>query len=418
MKQDLQKIIKEWWNNPLPTIIPRELDLISFYELPLRKVTALVGFRRSGKTYNFFSLIEKIGKENTIYINFEDERFPNDVSILTNLLDVITELSGSKSYTLFMDEIQNIDGWEKWARRVTETTTHKLFITGSSSKLSSLELPTELRGRSLTIQAQPLNFNEFLRFKNKNFEMLPTPSQLNLLREYVTYGGFPEIVIAEEGKKPLILGEYFKTFLERDVIERHKLKNGVILNQLIKLLLSSTSYTISKLASTLTSLGFSVSKTTIAKYISYLEEAYFIKNIELHTASIKNRLKAPKKLYFVDNFFISKYSNNFSENLGRLMENLVANYLPECFYWKNYDGYEVDFVVRDGERVSELIQVSYVNNIGELNERETRSLQKASKELNCTNAKIITWDLKGEIKKDNLTIKLIPLAEFLLTLHF
>ena len=359
-------------------------------------------------------MIEKIGKENTVYINFEDERFPNGVKVLTTLLDVITELSGSKSYTLFMDEIQNIDGWEKWARRVTETTNHKLFVTGSSSKLSSNELPTELRGRSLTIDAKPLNFREFLKFKDVDKEFLPQPKLLNFMREYLKFGGFPEITIIDEGKKAIFLDEYYKTFLKRDVIERHKLRNKIVISQLIKLLLNSPYYTISKLANSLKSLGYHVSKTTVSKYISYLEESYFIKNLELHTQSVKNRAKAPKKPYFVDNFFISRYSNNFPENLGRLMENLVANNLSDCYYWKDYQNHEVDLVIRKLETVSELIQVSYVSNQNEINNREIRSLLQASKEFKCKNAKIITWDLEGEIKKDNLKIKLIPLYKFLL----
>jgi len=414
MNQDLEKIIKEWWDNPLPIVTPRELDLLSYHNLPLRKVIALVGFRRSGKTYSFFSLVEKIGKENTVYINFEDERFSNNVSILTTLLDVLTEFSGSKPYTLLMDEIQNIDGWEKWARRVTETTNHKLFVTGSSSKLSSNELPTELRGRSLTINAKPLNFREFLKFKNADVKLLPQPKILNLTREYLKFGGFPEITIIDEGKKTIVLDEYYKTFLRRDVVERHKLRNKVVISQLIKLLLNSPYYTISKLSNSLKNLGYDVSKTTVSKYISYLEESYFLKIIELHTQSVKNRSKAPKKPYFVDNFFISRFSNNFSENIGRLMENLVANNIDDCYYWKDYQNHEVDFVIRKEETVSELIQVSYVSQKNEINNREIRSLLKASSELKCKNVKIITWDLEGEIKKDDLVIKLIPIHKFLL----
>ncbi|KKP45949.1 MAG: hypothetical protein UR39_C0017G0006 [Candidatus Woesebacteria bacterium GW2011_GWA1_33_30] len=414
MRQDLEKIIKEWWDNPLPLIVHRELDLFSYYNFPVKKIITLVGFRRSGKTYSFFSLAQKIGKGNTVYINFEDERIPNNISVLTTLIDVLTTLSGSKNYTLLMDEIQAIDGWERWARRVIETTNHKLFVTGSSSKLASSELPTELRGRSLTINSKPLNFKEFLSFKNMDIKLLPKPKILNLLHEYLKYGGFPEVVLVDEGKKTLILDEYYKTFVKRDIIERHKIRNREVLTNLIKLLLNSPTYTISKLTNSLKSLGFDVSKTTISKYISYLEESYFIKIGELHTKSIKNRMKAPKKIYFVDNFFISKFSNNFSQNLGRLMENLIANNLTDFYYWKDYQNHEVDFIIRNEEIVTDLIQASYASSFDEIDERETRSLVKASKELKCNSAKIITWNLKGEIKKKKLTIKLIPLTEFLL----
>lgn len=414
IKQNLEKTIKNWWSTPLPNIIDRETDLFSYYNLPLKKVVSVVGFRRCGKTYTLLSLAKKIGKENCIYVNLENEELPSDIKVLTQLIDLLTEMKGQKSYTLLLDEIQNIDGWETWARRITETTNHKIFISGSSSKLASSELPSKLRGRSLTVKINPLSFNEFLTFKNADIKILPKPRLLGLLREYLVYGGFPEIVLVEEGKKGLVLDEYNKTFVKRDIIERHKVRNTQALADLIRLLLNSSSFTITKLTNSLKSMGHEVGKATISKYISYLEESYFVKSIEVHTQNIKKRSQAPKKHYFVDNFFISHFSSDFSQNLGRLMENLVANNLNRAFYWKDYQNHEVDFVIREKENVKALYQVSYVSNISDLNEREARSLIKAEKEFGCKNAQIITWDLKDKIKKEKLTINLTPLDKFLL----
>ena len=155
MKQLLENLIKEWSSRPLPKIIPRETNLKDFINLPVNKAIAVVGFRRVGKTYLLFDIATKIGQENCVYLNFEDERLEKKTEILTQLLEVLTELRGEKSFVLLLDEIQNIPNWNLWTRRVLEAGKHKIFISGSSSKLTSLQLPTEMRGRSLTI---PLSF--------------------------------------------------------------------------------------------------------------------------------------------------------------------------------------------------------------------------------------------------------------------
>lgn len=406
-------LIKEWWNRPLPQIIPREIDLSSYLDLPVKKVVSLVGFRRVGKTYIFLELAKKIGQENCLYINFEDERIPKRVDFLTELIDKLSEITGSKSYVLLFDEIQNVPNWNIWARRITETTNHKLFITGSSSKLASSELPTELRGRSISIKVNPLNFNEFIKFKNVQFETLPKPSQLNLLREYLTYGGFPEVALVEEGKKVLIINEYFNTFVSRDIVERYKLRNSELLNNLIKLLLNSPFYTISSLTKSLNSIGFEPSKATISRYIFYLEESFFLSSLELSSPSVKKRSKAKRKTYFVDNSFIFKFSNDFSNNFGRLMENLVFNNLKNIYYWQNYQGSEIDFVVREKEENKKLIQVSFIKDKSEIKDREIKNLILGSKILKCDNLNLITWDLKDLLTKNGNKIKLIPIIYFL-----
>jgi len=414
MSQLAENLIKEWWARPLPKVIPREVDLLNFHNLPVKKIVSIVGFRRSGKTYTLLDLAAKIGQKNCVYINFEDERIPQKINLLTDITDSLTELSGKKSFTLLFDEIQNIPGWETWARRIAETTNHKLFITGSSSRLASSDLPTNLRGRSLTVEIKPLNFREFLKFKNTDFSSLPKPELLNLTREYITYGGFPEIVLVEEGKKLLIIDEYYKTFLTKDVIERHKIRNSETLVSLIKLLLNSSYYTASKLTGDLKSAGFDAGKATTTRYLSFLQESFFLKTGKLHSPSVKNRLKAAQKPYFIDNFFLSRYSTEFSQNLGRLMENTVAQNLSNFYYWRDYQGHEIDFVIQRVESTEELIQVSFVSNKSEINKRETENLAKAARILKCQNLTLITWDLDGKIEKGNFLINLISLPKWLM----
>ena len=414
MSQLAENLIKEWWNIPLPSIIPRDINLMEYHNLPIKKIISLVGFRRVGKTYIFLDFAKKIGQQNCVYINFEDERIPKEVSFLSDIIDTLTEISGFKPYTLLFDEIQNIPEWSAWARRIVETTPHKLFITGSSSKLTSSELPTELRGRSLTITVSPLNFQEFLRFKNINFTLLPTSHQLNVMREYITYGGFPEVTLVGEGEKILVISEYYNTFVSRDIIERHKIRNVALLNNLLKLILNSPFYTVSGLTKSLISIGFDTGKATISRYISYLEESFFIKNLELHTPGIKKRGKAQRKPYFIDNSFLYKFSTEFSHNFGRLMENIIFNNVSHAYYWRNYEGKETDFVIREKETNTKLIQVSYIDNIKAIPPREIDNLILASKILKCNDLTLVTWSVEDTITKDNKTVKLIPLSKFVL----
>ena len=414
MSQLAEDIIKKWWVTPLPDVLPRDVDLMPYHDLPVRKVVSVVGFRRVGKTYIFLDFAKKIGQTNCLYINFEDERIPKKVSFLTDIIDTLTEISGSKSFTLLFDEIQNIPDWSIWARRIVETTTHKLFITGSSSRLASSELPTELRGRSLTLNVNPLSFGEFLRFKNMSFGSMPHTMQLNLSREYLTYGGFPEIVLVDEGKKNLIINEYYNTFVARDLIERHKIRNAELLNNLIKLLLNSPYYTISGLTKTLNSLGFETGKATVSRYISYLTESFFLRSLELHTPSVKKRIKAQRKPYFIDNAFLFLLSTEFSNNFDRLMENLVFNNLDKCYYWQNYQDKEIDFVIRTKEVTTQLIQVSYITTKSEIKNREIDNLALGSQILDCDDLRLITWDLKDTISNKSHTIKLVPIYDFLL----
>ncbi|HUD09540.1 MAG TPA: ATP-binding protein [Patescibacteria group bacterium] len=406
MKQLLENLVKEWWQQPLPTTISRKRDLKEFADLGnVRKAICIVGFRRVGKTFSLLNLAKQLGQENCVYINFEDERLPKTTEVLTTLLEVLTELKGQQPFTFLLDEIQNIPNWSVWVRRVLDTTGHKIFLSGSSSKLSSHELPTELRGRSISIKINPLSFEEFLKFKNVDIHILPKPEILNLTREYVTYGGFPEIVLTEEGKKPLIMDEYFQTFILRDLIERYKIRDEAALRGLIKLLANSSHYTISKLANSLKSSGLSVAKSTVSRYIDYLHNSYFMQSLQLHTPSVKNRLKAERKVYLVDSFLLARLTTEFTQNLGRLMEQVVAETLfsqlddnpnSSLFYWKDNLKHEVDFVVRQQEEVEELIQASWISDSYSLPDREMRSLIKAKAVFACSNTKIVTWDLEDD----------------------
>src|SRR3990170_2653903 len=224
MKQILGELLKKWWSDQLPTIRQRDISLMEYFDTNVKKIITVVGFRRVGKTFTLLDFARKYGKEKCVYINFEDERLPKKTEVLSALSDLLTELKANQPFVLLMDEIQEIPDWSLWARRINETTQHRLILSGSSSKLSSREIPTELRGQTITIPMFPLNWNEFLSFREADASTLPHAHLLNLLREYLQFGGLPEIVLAKEGSRPLILTDYLSSFVDRDIVERYKLR--------------------------------------------------------------------------------------------------------------------------------------------------------------------------------------------------
>lgn len=422
MERIWKQLILEWQSRPLPEIFPREIDLSGYLNLGIRKIVAITGFRRSGKTYLLFDLVRKLGKETTLYLNFEDERIVREVSSLTELGNAIAEAYGKKKLCLLLDEIQNMPNWSLWLRRILDTTEYQIFITGSSSKLASAEIPTELRGRALSIYVTPLNFREFLRFKGENWESLTRSLGNNLLREFLFYGGFPEVALLDEGKKHLVIEDYYQTFIVRDVIERYKIRNQEGLKALINLLLNSSYFTISKTTNNLKGLGLEAGRATVVRYMEYLKKSYFCDYVYLHTPALKKREKAEKKVYFVDNFLMTKYGGGFSQNLGRLMEAAVYRQIKQAvsenpnlgiFYFRDNNDKEADFVVRESETVRGIAQVSYFEKEEEMDKREIGGLVKAMEVFGVNKGVIINWGVDKEVNIEGREVKFISLGEYL-----
>jgi predicted AAA+ superfamily ATPase len=274
-----------------------------------------------------------------------------------------------------------------------------------------------------------LSFKEFLKFKSLTFDLKALdysekekPLILKALTEYLVYGGLPEIVLIDENKKFELAQSYYATVIKRDIVERYNIKNEESLKALLKLLLDSKEYSISKSYNNLKSLGYEIGKSTLQKYISYIENSYFIFSLPILSYKIKDQMQYPKKVYFIDNAFINSISTKFASNFGRLYENTVAVELKrrskECYYWKNLEKEEVDFVIKNNGKIDKLIQVSYDISDQDTKKREIRALLKASKALKCKNLLIINKDYYGEedlgwfgIKRK---VKFIPLWKWLL----
>ena len=365
-EKDIEKIFEK------EKIIERELtrELQKFLKYP--NILAILGVWRCGKSVLSWQVLkdQKFG-----YINFDDERLKGlKADDLNKVLQVFYELYGNIE-NIVLDEIQNIEGWELFANRLRRT--KKVIITGSNSKLLSGELATHLTGRHIDFTLFPFSFREFLVYNNLNLEAYTTLERaqiFNHLKDYLFNSGFPEF--PKFGKK--ILKTIYEDIIEKDVVKREKIKREEELRKIARFLVSNFSkeftYSSLKEISTVKHLF------TISNWVSALEEAYLIIKLERFSFKLKQKFVAPKKVYCIDNGLIGVAGFLTSENTGRLMENLVAIELLrrksywfsdwEIYYWKDYQQNEVDFVIKEGLDVKQLIQATYASSKDEIEKRE------------------------------------------------
>lgn len=428
-KEVFKFLIKEFQESEIPNLKERDLKLPE----KTNKIITISGPRRAGKTYYFYQIIKKL-KENIdssriVYINFEDDRLlPLSVENLNDLIDAYFELypeNKKKEIYCFLDEIQNIENWEVFIRRIYDKEKVKIFLTGSSSKLLSKEIATSLRGRTLNYQIFPLSFKEFLRFKdlklNKNFAYSQIRFQIKkLFEEYVIFGGFPEVALEENNLKFPILKNYYDLIIYRDLVERFAIRNTNFLKSLTKYLLTNFS-SIFSVNAYYQSLEKSVrpARETLLEYLSYLQEVELISLIPIFSYSLKVQQVNPKKNYVIDNGLINATSFRFSRDFGKLLENLVFIELErqnkEIYYYKG--GKECDFIVKGGSKVEQAIQVT--DKIDKKNEvRELNGLVEAIQEYKLRQGLILTRDQESEIIKTvdskKVKIKVVPIWKWLL----
>ncbi|KUH32061.1 hypothetical protein APY94_11135 [Thermococcus celericrescens] len=398
-------------------------------DIRVNKAITIIGPRRAGKTFYIlqkFSRLRKSGKAAVFFPLDDDRIYPPTPEDLSTLVKVFYELfPDAEEKYLFLDEVQNVPNWELFVKRVMERDGFRVYLTGSSSKLLSREIATALRGRTLTFEMLPFSFREFLRAKGIEVaRYLSTREEAllkALLREYLEFGGFPEVVLIEDRYlKRKTLSEYVDVMLYRDVVERHGVKNLKAVRLFLKLLITSFAkeFSVNRTARYMKGIGVEVSKNTLYSYFDYFEEAYVIFQLKKFSYNLREVEKSLPKVYVVDTGLINAYSLRFGETLGRLIENAVFLELKrrekELYYFKDERGREVDFLVKEGKDIPELIQVSYSLETPETFERETSALLGASEELGCENLTIINWDRDEVIEVGGKKIRLIPLWKFLL----
>ena len=419
LRKVLKDILKENEGITPINLKEREFDIDALFNKKTNKIFTFTGFRRVGKTYLLFLVKEQIKDEFCIYFNFEDERLPESAEVLTQLLFAVEELYHKKPAYLFLDEIHIIPGWGKFLRRIMDQG-YKLFVTGSSSKLGLKEIPTELRGRTINYPILPLSFREFLFFKGVTPDDMDSHKEAKINRlfdRFLVCGGFPELFAAGELECKEVIQEYFRTLVQRDLMERFNLKEEALLNATIKLVLNSQMISISKLTNTLKSMGFNCSKNTISNYISYMEKSFFLYQALFYSNNVKDQLQYPRKVYFIDTGFLKYLSLNYDKS--RSLENLVAVELKrrghELYYWQNPKGEEVDFVVMENGRICQLIQVSYDISLPNTRERELRALEKGMNHFGLNKGIILTVSHEESIKEKDFEIEIIPVTRWLLS---
>ncbi len=386
-----------------------------------------VGVRRAGKSFILYEKIQQMLSEGhtwdeILYLNFEDERLDSlDINDMDSILECHMEMGGVAKPALFLDEIQNIDGWEKFARRVSDSK-YMVWITGSNAKMLSKEMMSTLGGRYIPIEIYPFSFAEYLRWAGIPYDeksLLSTSARVNLKKayeEYVKWGGLPES-LGLSVKRNYISSVYQKIYLG-DICTRNKISNPNLLRLLIKKIAEGVKQPVSytRLSQVLSSVGGKITVPTTSSYISYSEDAWLL--LRLHNISSSFSEKETNcKYYFVDNGILSIL---LVDPATTLMENLVALQLfriyghdqdNERVYFYN-NNVEVDFYVPEDELA---IQVSYsISRDIDTREREVGALQKLPKALACKRRIILTYDEQQIIEDEYGKIELIPCWKWML----
>jgi len=397
-------------------IIERELLNEAKKYVTSPNALALLGVRRSGKS--ILSILLSRGK-NFCYVNFDDpelEGFP--VKEYRGLLEAVYSLKGDVDI-IILDEVHNLKSWELLVNRLRES--RVTVVTGSNAKMLSSELADRLTGRYVDLTLFPFSFGEYLSFKDFSPDIYLTrdiSKTRDLLSEFLRMGGFPEAY--KFGGR--YIARIYSDIIEKDVVRRHNIRFVDDLKTLARILVSNYSREVTY--NRLKNLVGVRSVHTVKNYVGYLRDAYLLFTLERFSFKLREQVIAPKKVYCIDTGIIDTLSFRSTEDVGRLIENLVAIELLRrssysypgvgIYYWKDHQQREVDFVVKEGLQIKQLIQVCYdISDYG-ARERELKSLVKASSELKCKNLLVITWDYEGEEEFKNKRIQLIPLWKWLL----
>lgn len=393
-------------------LIEREISLDSY--LKGNEIVVISGVRRCGKS-SLLKIISKKMKEKYVYINFDDIRF-SDFAIenFQDIEDVVAEIHGvSVKIVYFLDEIQNIKLWEKWVNNLY-TKKVKVFVTGSNSSLLSSEISTYLTGRNKVIKLFPFSFREFLLLKKikKDYKTAEDRRLIyNAFNEYFEKGGFPLVLINDD---IMLSKQYFEDVLNRDIIKRYNIKKIKEFNDLVLYLFSNISKTYSY--SALKQISGIKSLSMINNYIEYLRRSFLSDTICKFDYSIKKQRVSSSKFYSMDNSFLKTIAFNFSENSGRRLENLVFIELKrigmDVYY--HLEKKECDFIIKEGLKIIEVVQVCLKLDSTDTKEREINGLIEAMNKFKLKEGLILTMDEERELNMDGKKILIKPVWKWLL----
>lgn len=426
MKTVLAALLDEFYEFTLPDVVPRQAE----FPLIPRKATVIVGMRRTGKTWFCYQKMGELIKQGVplnriLYLNFDDDRlFGFTVSDFQSILDVYyARFPENKNETcyFFFDEIQEIDHWELFIRRILDKENIRVAITGSSSKLLGTEIATSLRGRTLVREMFPLNFSEYLRMAGifsdppKQFGPSVSAKLRHAVRDFFRSGGFPETIGLPPFERQTLLQGYVDSVLFRDIVERYRVKNVLLLRRLIHEILRNPGqkFSVTKFYNTMKSLGIECDKNALYSYIGHLEDAFLFYRVEIHHKSERVRRVNPAKLYAVDSGILHTVLTGGVDNNGPVFENVVFNALrpgaKNIEYLQPAGGGEVDFLVTDHSNRPRLVQAAWSLSNPSTFEREINSLAAAGSAMKISDMTVVTWDEERTLENG---IRIVPFWKF------
>lgn len=400
------------------TIITRQ------YTLEENVNYCFVGIRRTGKSYLMYQQIKQLESKGVplsqiVYVNFEDERLlETKVTDLNTILEIGIEMSGStnKPY-LFLDEIQNISGWEKFVRRIADMK-YRINITGSNSKMLSSEIASTLGGRFIIMNVYPYSFAEYLtaNHREKNYlDVIGTQDRadvLSLYNEYVTFGAFPELVDIKN--KRAFLSSIYQTIYLGNIITRNKISNDFAIKLILKKIAESVTkpLSFSRLTNILKSTGMAIGKQTVINYVGYMTDSYLLFTLQNYAAKLVDKETSPK-YYFMDTGLLGLM---LLDSKSAQLENLVAIELIRrygvenvFFFEKNV---EIDFYI-PSENLAIQVSLQVLDDI-DTKERETRAFAKLNNFIPGSKCILITNSEETDLEYDGINIEVIPIWKWLL----
>ena len=377
-------------------------------------IKLITGPRRVGKSTQALLMLRD---KNFAYLNFDNYSLLDawDANLVMRMLD---DVYPGYEYIL-LDEVQNLDGWDLWVSELYRLGKN-LVITGSNARMLSSEMATVLTGKYLQLEMLPFSLEEFFDWNKLDLHFLNPEDKTNslvLADDYLRNGGYPEVVASRQLTRSY-LDTLFDSIIWKDVAKRHNVRNVTDLNNLAMYLVSNFCNPVSANDLT-TELGFSSVNTT-RKYMDYLHEPYLFYYLSRYNNKLKLMKKAPRKVYVVDNGFVTSKAFSLSDNLGRLLENQVFIELVRrgydvertMFYYRSRNDKEVDFVLRKEAHIERLVQVCYDMSNPKTEKREVDSIVECAGELKCSNLVIVTDNDKRTIEKDGYKIDVVPITEF------
>lgn len=432
--EKLKTLILDFQERSIETGVPRRFSLKA---VP-GKAAVCIGVRRGGKSTYLFQIIRKlqekgVSPQNILYLNFFDDRLhgltPENFGLIIDAWHSLhPEKRNRETLYCFFDEIQARSGWEPFVERLLRTEKCEIYLTGSSARMLSREIATQMRGRSLAWELFPFSFREFLDARNiKSNGPLSSRKQLQIRKafeEYQETGGFPEVLDLDRHLRIRTHQEYFQVILFRDLIERHDMKHPRAVSDLAHRLADNIAslHSINKLTGYLKSRGHRIPKMTVSNCMEWFEDAYFFFSTRLFDASLSRSQANPKKVYCIDHALVNSISSGILVNSGHLLENLVFTALrrlhPDLFYYRTRNGREVDFVVPGfGENPGKaLIQACESTADPATRKREVTALEEAMQELELDTGTIVTKDEEDRMKVPGGNIRIVPAWRFLLDL--